>query len=224
MAQVLDTFTVGANELLSARTPDTGTGYTSVYSGGTPNLQAVATTDACSATTSDTPAGKAYSAQPDPTVVEYDLAVTVGAFSVSAARGQGLFARRADNDNVYGLQMGENGDTFSNKKIFKRVGGVNTELAAEDTAWAANDVVTFEIRDATKKIYQNGTERASTTDNALTAAGTWGLAAGNFPVFGDLTGTRSVNTMDTFSCTEVAAGGLSIPVAMQSYRQRRVLV
>ena len=57
--------------------------------------------------------------------------------------------------------------------------GTVTELASGDSGIAVNDVLMFEIRDATKKLYKNGSEELSTTDNALTSAGKAGVGLGN---------------------------------------------
>ncbi len=206
MAQVQDEFTVASNELLSVHVPTTsGTGYTAVYDGGI-EIRAESINDDCAANSASTPAGRAYTAQPNPTVAEYDITFVFRNGDSTATRGIGVFARHTDNDNVYGFQLSSDGQTFSNKKIFKRVSGTNTELGAEDTNLVLNDTYKIDIRDASKKLYVNDVETISTTDNALTSAGGWGIAVGNFAVFADLTGTRVGWRIDNFTCTEVAGG------------------
>ena len=67
-----------------------------------------------------------------------------------------------------------NGNAQDSLQLAKMEGGVVTTLGTIDVTIAAGDTFKLEITDATKKIYHNGIEVISSTDNALTAAGNWG--------------------------------------------------
>ena len=91
-----------------------------------------------------------------------------------------MSGRRLDNDNFYYLQILSNTNPADSVKLLKYVGGVATELGTIDVTIAAGDTFKLEITDGTKKVYHNGSEVLSSTDNALTAAGTWGVYFGNY--------------------------------------------
>jgi len=63
-------------------------------------------------------------------------------------------------------------------KLFKRVGGTFTPLGVYDATLATGTIIKLEITDATKKVFVDGVERISSTDNALTSVGTWGIIFG----------------------------------------------
>lgn len=60
------------------------------------------------------------------------------------------------------------------------VGASPTQLDTIDVTIAAGDTFKLEITDANKKVYHNGSEVLSSTDNSLTAAGTWGFFIGDY--------------------------------------------
>ncbi len=192
--QVCDTFTEGGSSdiPITSHTPDTGTGWTEVFddtSAGT-DLEVNAPSDRLRSgySSTETGNGQAYTAQPDPTTPDQDVSVTIAVVhNDNSPRLWGLFARRTDNDNFYHVQIVP--DTYTGQDTFtlwRYVGGVATKLGGyNETTITAGMVVKLEIRDAAKKVYIDGTERISSTDNSLTAAGTWGIYWGNFNGAGD---------------------------------------
>lgn len=89
-------------------------------------------------------------------------------------------------------------------RLFKRVAGSQTELgtAYSQVLSAGNDyVVKLEIRDATKKVYIDGVERISDSDNPITAAGKVGLYG-----FVPATNSTGMHWAD-FSAADPAGGG-----------------
>ncbi len=86
-----------------------------------------------------------------------------------------LIARFTDTSNYYGAGTYGPGSS-ADLKIFKKVAGVVTELATSgDDDTTNGDAFKFEIKDATKKLFREATEKLSTTDNALTFAGRTGM-------------------------------------------------
>jgi hypothetical protein len=118
-----------------------------------------------------------YTASGTPASAEYDVLVQffqrlIGVGDLS------VVARFVDTDNYYIAQYTGDLTTTGNFRIYKKVGGSFTELAASGTilvgqGWPPS--VRFRIRDASKKVYVDGTELLTTSDNALTAAGLAGV-------------------------------------------------
>jgi len=180
---VSDTFTESVNTILTSHTPDTGTGWTEIYDSSPTGDDAmiVATEDIVRAGSSVNDVGQAYTAQPAPTGVDQDLSIALNTLiSDTGTKPFGLFGRRTDNSNFYHVQILPNAHAEASVKLWKFVSGVDTELGSYDATLAVGDVIKLEIRDATKKVYINGVERISSSDNSLTSVGTWGLYFGNF--------------------------------------------
>ena len=74
-------------------------------------------------------------------------------------------------------------------------------LASVDAQLVAGDVIMLELRNGTKKIFRNGIQVASSTDNALTAPGTWGLSLGGYPTTPG--NVRTTWAMDNFSAANI---------------------
>lgn len=90
--------------------------------------------------------------------------------------------------------------------IGKRVGGTTTDLVTGDCGAVSTDVLTFEVRDATKRLLIDGVECVSTSDNAHTSAGTVGAACGTVTA----TANEDCNAswdVDDFTLTDAAVGG-----------------
>lgn len=179
-----DTFTVGANTLLSARTPDTGTSYTLMH-GENADLHAVATTDFMgddgSGGLSD---GAWYAANATYPSADYEVSAKIAAID-SGDDAFFLAARVADNANFYGV-------FFSSGfyRIIKVVAGVVTTLnaSAGETAFnttpindapATGDIVSFIVNGTTLEFRVNGVLVESVTDSAISAAGKAGIGIGN---------------------------------------------
>jgi hypothetical protein len=146
--------------------------------------------------------------RPNPTSVEYDITVKIGHWTASLDDPLWLVARFTDTSNYY--VAGTYQATTVNKQIVKCVAGVKTQLVTAAVAMADGDTFLFQVRDATKKLFMNAVEMASTTDNALASAGSAGMGEGNIgSAAADdyATGSR----IETFVLDQVAAAGASQP-------------
>jgi hypothetical protein len=180
-----DTFTVGVNTALTSHTPTpTGTGYTEESDPSSLNFTVLAASGRTELDANGSNTHILISSQPNPTIPEYDIELTtVRAATVNSGRSLSIVARYADTDNLYGGFTRP--ASAADKKIYKKVAGVVTELASGDSDIADDDTYKFEIRDATKKLFHKGSEILSTTDNAITAAGKVGWTMGNIFVGGN---------------------------------------
>ena len=216
---VSDLFTESSDVKLTAHTPDTGTGWTEVYTSAASGAEVIAATDIVRAGVNTNSVGQAYTGQPAPADVDQDLTITLKALdTTSGTKPVGLFGRRTDNDDFYHVQILPNSNSKASVKLFKFESASATELGAFDATLAVGTVIKLEIRDATKKVYVDGVERISSTDNSLTSAGTWGIYFGNFNGAGDAGHTRTTWNLDnlqfvspatavelkTFTATQVA--------------------
>ena len=174
-----DAFTEASNTDIVSHTPTTlGTGWTREKASATAVAQARAA-DYLEANLQDTSNGMTYSAQPDPTNSDiqgqftFTLLLT-GSNSAPIA----LFARFADTSNYYTVQILGAAHAQNDTKIYKRVAGAWTQLAAVDTGWSIADVLKFEVIGTSLKVYKNGAEILAATDSAISAAGKTGFAWG----------------------------------------------
>ena len=212
---VSDTFTeLLADTTLQTHVPDTGTGWTEFSSCAVGrNFVVFFLLDDMGANGSSGNCIEIYTAQPDPSVAEYDVQVTTTVITTFTVNPAGLVARLTDINNHYtaGSYIAS---AAADKKIFKMVAGTRTELASGDNGLTAGDVFKFEVRDATKKLYQNAVEILSSTDNAITGAGQAGLFEG--AVWVNTDDVQGVWRFDAFTVDEVAAAGATWPGWMSS--------
>lgn len=96
---------------------------------------------------------------------------TVVAGAAGRAMGIGVrCAANANQDGYYaGSDAGNAGD--SNRRIFKWVGGVWTDLGTQAVAVAAGDLLRLEIIGSRLNFYVNGTLSVTANDTSYTAAG-----------------------------------------------------
>lgn len=194
---VQDSFT--GSGTLTAHQPDVGTGWVKVYD---TLLNDPVVSGVLKAKSNGTNKGQAYAAQPAPTSADEQIQIKLTALDTSSsARTVGLFGRRVDNNNLYFLRVSPNGSSNPSLQLYKRVASVNTLIASIDSTLVAGDVIMLELRNSAKKIFRNGTEVASSTDNALTAAGTWGVSLGAYPTTpGDI---RTTWSLDDFTASQI---------------------
>jgi hypothetical protein len=221
---VNDTFTESAATDLTAHSPDTGTSWTEVFNDST--LKAIINTanDVVEASGGQNSKGMAYSAEPDPTSSEYQIQFDVAVNETgSGTKPVGAFARRTDNSNFYSFQILPAGNSKSDRKLFKEVAGVTTELASSDQGASSGQTFLFIITDAKKSVEQDGSEILSTSDNALSSAGDCGLYWGNFNGSGDGGHIRATWELDNFtsedipsSTTTIDAGTISAAIPVQA--------
>lgn len=208
---VSDTFTEAVSQVLTSHTPDIGSPWTleeDTTSGGS-NIQAASASDQarCSATTASSRI--LYSSNPDPTSASYDVQLTWVTVPTGSDDPTWLFARMTDTQNYY-FAGSYQGGAAADKKIFKIVSNSKTELASGDSGAADNDVLKFQIRTATKKLFKNGVEQLSTSDDVLTSAGRCGIALGNL----GSSSTDDVNGSwagDDYSVDEISTGSMALP-------------
>lgn len=205
-----DQFT-SAGEVLTSHTPtDAGTGWTREVDASTGQPECLATGKLRWSTTPSS-TGAAVSAQPDPATADVDVEITLSSLLTSnGAWSFGIFARWADSNNYYGVQIFPAAYATVDTRVFKKVSGSYTVLvsASSDVGWANGDVLKFELRGTTLKVYRNGSEILSVTDSALSAAGKAGVLWGNMTANG--TSVASAWQSDNFKVTEVASGWSNI--------------
>jgi hypothetical protein len=194
-----DTFTVAADTELTLRAPDVGTAWVKV---GSVNLSAIATTDNVASPSGSVNTAAHYLSSPDPTSAEYDVGFTFSTIGSGTVRPVYAFARYVDANNYYvaGTYVG---GAANDKRIFKKVAGVVTELAAADTNTTAGDIYRFECRNTAKRLLRNGTQVLTSNDDAITAIGSAGFGMGNAWSAAD--GPLSSHRLDNYLVDEVAA-------------------
>jgi hypothetical protein len=199
-----DTFTEASTTAIDSHTPDTGTGWVIEIDGGADLPTASGPDDALRVTSGTNSDKTIITSRPNPTSAEYDVQFTLTVLPSDADNPSWLVARYVDTSNYY--VAGSNGAAnAADKKIVKNVAGTKTELASGDSADTVGDVFKFEVRNATKKLYRNGVELLSTSDNALTSAGSAGVAWGNVGTVAtdDVSGLTRI---DDYSVNEVSSG------------------
>lgn len=201
----LDNFTEAvSNTPLDSHTPDVGTGWTkleSVNCAGC-DIRALAGGFNVARNTLDVAQARViYTAQATYSSALYDVTAEVrDQFGVPNDDDPWwLHARVTDASNYYAAGAylsGANPDIF----IIKKEAGVVTTLASANSgfSFSASTTVKFEIRNATKKLFINGAEILSTSDNSLTSTGECGLSLGNTRLSSD-----DIDTGWTFDVFEI---------------------
>jgi hypothetical protein len=194
-----DTFVGTAGQDLVVRTPDTvGTSWAETRSHAA--LQEIDVSGRVDATAAQLDGHHVYRGRPNPTNAEYDVIGNTSSVTLTNLKSWFLVGRYTDINNAYGYKM-----SGGVQKLFKKVGGTPTQLATLTQTYVANDTFLFQVRNATKKGFQNGLERLSSTDNVITAVGEAGFGLGNL-----FLSTEDIETAwDTteFKVDEVAFSG-----------------
>lgn len=146
-----------------------------------------------------------YYASGLPTTAEYDVSVPLT--QITALGGGGPAGRMDTAANTF--YRGRY-NASGNWEIFKTVAGSSTNLGTAAEAWpGGSPVLLFQIRDATKKLFVDGVEKLSSTDNVITAAGRAGLS------FFDGTDTTGYH-LDSVTASDPSVGG-GPPQVLQPY-------
>ena len=208
--RVSDTFDVDTDTILTAHTPTpTGDGWTEEVRTGSRYQRIRTADDEALSNAGENSDRHIYTAQPNSTGAEYDVEAQLNGVPGGAGTDDPWFlvARLTGTGDYYSAGVYPNAPA-ADKKIFKTVGGTPTELAsgAMSAEIAANDILMFEVRDATKKLYKNAAEELSTANNDITASGRAGFGLGNAWISTDDIST-SWKT-DNFEIDEVAGGTL----------------
>jgi hypothetical protein len=91
------------------------------------------------------------------------------------------YSRMSDADNGYYAEWYPTADASDNDtNLYKVVAGTRTQLATVDTGLANGDVFKLQMRDASKKLFKNGVQLLSSSDNTHTSAGEAGISAGKY--------------------------------------------
>ncbi len=197
---VSDTFTDTTGVLLQNHVPEIGGSW--VKRGGR-NIDADIQSNALGATTLKNTL-LIYTNSATPTNVNYDISINaIIPVGDEGNRGNGLIGRYLDNNNYY---YGWYEEQFNNFEIKKVLNGDTTVL--DSTSEDIDDGTfefKFEVKNATKKFYLDSVEKATTTDNDLTAAGLVGIISKR---------VDTGQTRDSFLALDTAA-----PVATNSIMQ-----
>jgi len=162
----------------------------------------------------------AYLAKPDPTQKDQTLSIKIPTRQESAsnAKGWGLFCKKTDADNYYFIEVYGNASTNQNFHIFKNSGGSVSVLGTTDNdELADNDVIKFECKDGSQKIFRNGVEVLATTDTDHDGdIGTWGWFIAGDTTFpgGESSQVASGWSFDNFQAEEFSSQSLSESLSM----------
>lgn len=169
-----DTFTEASDTALGSHTPDTGTGWTVTSDDGSDGITVVAADD--NIRNDVTMASNRYTLGKEDTDIgddDMDVSITYAVASTdSFIQRSGACGRILDKDNMYygGQRTTTAGQPAKKNRttLEKIVSNAFTELGSDNTDVVNGDTIKLEIRTAAKKLYQNGTERISSTDDVLT--------------------------------------------------------
>ena len=184
----------------TAHTPDTGTGWTEYLTDGVGQLATYS--NACTEETGPSLTRYAYyTADATYSTANYSVSATLGTWtSTAAGRMMGLIGRWQDANNYY-LAWIEDSAGTNDIRIYKVVAGVSTQISStEDTNPTGGDVFKFILNGSSLSLQKNGGNVISPiTDTAHSAAGKAGMGAGDFA---DLTSAASGDgnlTITTFT-------------------------
>lgn len=169
MANLSDTFTDTANVLLDAHTADSGHIWTK-HPLSAAATQSIDINGRLKASASDA----IYFAGWTPASIEYDVFCDMVILSLVA--NQTFACARMDTaaNTFYGARF-----TNGTVELQKRVAGTFTLLGSYVSGLTSGThPLMLQVRDAAKKVFVDGVERISSTDNAITAAGRVGVRSG----------------------------------------------
>lgn len=206
-----DTFTVGADELLDAHTPDVGTSWTKLFQDASgPSWTVRNTNDACLVTTNVNDLGVIYTADATYPSADYDITFTLVAHSGTGARHWGVAVRVQDIENMYAVRLRNAAGAC---QLYKKVSGTWTAVGSTFDGPANGSVCKLEIIGTALKFYDDGAEVASATVSDISGAGKAALWAGGgteMPVSTD--DANSITEVDNWVVTDLGAGGGGEPV------------
>lgn len=193
---VQDTFTDTAGVTLASHTGELG----ATWAKGSPAPNNAVITSAGRVRMGGATSGYYY-ASGTPASAEYDVECDLYVASKSGQHGiAGRLSTSADT--CYRARL----DASNNLMLFEKVvAGTNTQLSSTAKTYTIGNTyaIKLEIRDAAKKVFQDGVEVTSSADNAITSAGTAGIR------FGSITGASDSNGVhhDNFVATDLSGGG-----------------
>lgn len=205
MAFVNDTFTDAAGTLLVNHLGETGADWTLHPSYA--NDAVISNANRCRPGAGTT---AAY-ASGAPASAEYDVECDVEFLTDNNAANGPCGRMSTSADTHYHVRYSRNG-LDAQWELYKFVDGAATLLGTFTDLLIAGMPrrVKLEIRDAAKKVYIDGVERISSTDNAITDVGRAGLR-----LFRGDTNTTGIH-LDNFTATDAAGGGEAFSGAAQT--------
>lgn len=196
---VNDTFSGEASTVaLESHTGETGATWT-VHPSYSSNLNVSSSTGTVFCSNTSAPTG--YYTSGVPSGAEYDVQADFVVTDTGAIdNAAGITGRMDTTANTF--YMLRYSDPHGAWQLFKAVAGSFTLLGSYSQALSVSSYTArLEIKDATKKVFIDGVERISSTDNAITDAGRAGTRW--FISTNGQTGLR----LDNFSATDANAGG-----------------
>lgn len=174
------------NAQLTARTPDTGTGYTeSIDTTGNGTWEITASTRARHSEVSGTGSGAENAVtlltfDPAPTSPDYNVGFGIVFWPTNGTDDPfGVVARYQDANNYYALVIYNDISGTSNVFITKRVGGTYTDIASDSFSLSSSVDYEFRVDGTSISFYGDTTEILSVTDSSITAAGEVGMFVGS---------------------------------------------
>jgi len=206
-----DRFEEAATTLLDNHAPDQGIAWTPLYNSAAtaviqvkPNGQSNAP-HVVGPSTSENSVTALYGIAPSPATADVTLEADrfMLNWDVSNSYSAGMFARVTYTTgwSGYFLQMVPNLNAAASLRLYKMVLGVTTLLASYDHTFANGDVITFECKDAAKRVLVNGVERIAHADNAVAGTGFAGLYWGNFVVSSHIRAEMEFGTLTVADAT-----------------------
>jgi hypothetical protein len=201
----------GADVAWTSHTPNTGTVGAEFDDTFTTFVEVESTTDDLRPDASVDSNRLAHAATPSVALGsgDYDVEFTLNAVS-SGDDAVYMFARAVDNSNYYAAVVRAQSANGQDLVIMKKVAGVVSTLGTPyDGTMSIADVIKFELRGTTLKIYQGASERVSATDSAFSSAGLVGVGWGN--VFISTDDPATVQRIDNFTITDQTSAGGTTP-------------
>lgn len=206
----LDTFTVSSNVDVTSRSPDTGTGWTSLWNSSSRFLQCQNSDDTLRANGNAGGAGFIYTADATYPSANYEVQFKL-IQTFSSVGPIYVLARIQDQENMYAVRLVPGTGTC---QLYKKVSGTWSTLGSLFDAPAANSICKLSVNGTSIKFYDDGVEIASATDSSISAAGKAGVGLGGGAEFVNSTddivgGTTGQQFLDDFTVTEITASGVT---------------
>lgn len=203
-----DAFTGTADSDLAGRTPDVGGVWVQH-----PSVNAAADFKISNANRVRTGGNGASNhlayVDTDPGTAEYDVSLTVRAFNSSDQRVFPAARIQTGAAQCYYVIWDPGAGTVRLRRMINSTTGTTLGTWTVSLSNNTDYVFKLEIRDATKKLFVDGVERISSTDNTITGAGRAGLAGESWPVTG--TNTNGVHGDNFLAETPGGAAGGPFP-------------
>jgi len=177
---VRDTFTEASDTNLDAHTPETGSGYTEVYTDAVNKLPVVGGQGYISPSATEGSDGYIYRNDTNPSIADYEVRATIRE-QHTGDDPFWLFVRYVDNNNFYAVSFG-NSTTYT--RIWKKVGGTSTQLGQLNyyVNTSGNDNINVEVavRIIGDKIhiFYEGDYRGTWIDSDISSIGNAALGFG----------------------------------------------